>query len=514
MTSKFNFQNKTFRIPFLLFWLSISSIYSLIFTTIEFYDNPFSGVIGFVTLLMQWGIVAFTTSGLFCLIAINRFVFAVMFPLIVTASCILSYYKLTVGISLTPMVIELAVVNDMNTWASVISLNLVVLIILSLIASYYVVRFRFKHVSIKYAWIFLITGIVIILTPTVFIKRANAAVINRMPFSFYYSIKDYCNNRTIINEFRNTFDNTTVSAQTNSPDVVVILGESLRSDHISINGYHRNTFPLLSREAGIVSLPDMYTEEWCTHTSIPRIMTRADSQDPDKAYEEQSFITLFKKAGYRTSWISNQDSNPAYVYFMHEADTLIMGNATKSLYNFGKWLDADLLPAIQETFRDNTQKQLMVIHSIGSHWWYRSHYPDSLAKYKPEIDSRVLSDLTEQQLVNSYDNTIIATDNFIHSIISMLNNRNALLIFISDHGEALGENGNYLHAEDYPDLHNPACFVWYSQSYQKVFPDKISSLQQSASKEWSTDAIFHSVIDGAAIEFDGLNHSQSFFSQH
>ena len=131
------------------------------------------------------------------------------------------------------------------------------------------------------------------------------------------------------------------------PDVVVVIGESLRSDHVPMNGYHRNTMPRLSRDSTLISFAHVFSEPWCTHTSVPRIMTRADSANPDIAYKEQSFITLFKRAGYHTVWLSNQDSNSTYAYFMHEADSLVMGNPAKSMYNFDKWLDVELVPDIQ-----------------------------------------------------------------------------------------------------------------------------------------------------------------------
>ena len=87
------------------------------------------------------------------------------------------------------------------------------------------------------------------------------------------------------------------------------------------------------------------------------------------------------------------------------------------------------------------------------------------------------------------------------------------MVYISDHGEALGENGNYLHADNYPQLHNPACLVWYSSIYKDMYPEKVANLRKSASKRWLTDAIFHSVLDGATIDYEGLQQSQSFFSK-
>ncbi len=238
-----------------------------------------------------------------------------------------------------------------------------------------------------------------------------------------------------------------------------------------------------------------------------------DTVNPDYAYEAQSFITLFKKAGFKTAWLSNQDQCGTYVYFMHEADTLVMANSSTSLYSFNKWLDSDLLPVIDNYLSSSAEPlKLAVIHSIGSHWWYKSHYNDAEAVFKPEIDSRIVSELTREQMVNSYDNTIIATDNFISELINKVRGTNAVILFISDHGEALGEDGHYLHAEFYEHVDNPASFVWYSDIYAKKNPDKIRALKVNATKGWETTDMFHTALDAAGISTSVLDKKSSLFS--
>ena len=87
--------------------------------------------------------------------------------------------------------------------------------------------------------------------------------------------------------------------------------------------------PLLSQDTAVVALPNITTVPFHTFRSVPHIMTRADSVNTEAAFTEQSFITLFKKAGYSTAWLSNQDMLSSYAYFMHEADSLLYGNAVK-----------------------------------------------------------------------------------------------------------------------------------------------------------------------------------------
>ncbi|MDE6488065.1 MAG: sulfatase-like hydrolase/transferase, partial [Paramuribaculum sp.] len=198
--------------------------------------------------------------------------------------------------------------------------------------------------------------------------------------------------------------------------------------------------------------------------------------------------------------------------FMHEADTLVRCNAARSLYAYDKWLDTDLLPALDDFLSGGNGRKMAVLHTIGSHWWYRSHYPDSLAIYRPEINSRIVSELTREQMVNSYDNTIIATDSFLSQLVGRLRGLNSVLIFISDHGEALGEEGNYLHGDDYEQLHPTACFVWYSSEYARRYPEKTAALRNNAGRSLLTDVMFHSVLDAASISTPALDRSQSIFT--
>ncbi|MCM1348887.1 MAG: phosphoethanolamine transferase [Firmicutes bacterium] len=497
-----------------IFWLLLSVSYVLLFTTIEFLGSPVAGLAGWISIAGQWLVVGTATAALIGLLMFSRLVFLIASPLLLTASVVAAYYKITMGVSVTATTVELAAVNDFATWGSVISPLLIVLTILSLAAGCYMGYFRLMRVAyFTPPWLWLCGFLLILLIPTMLIPRLKAPIAARIPFSFYYAVKDYKANCRAVSEQRNTFATTPATAAAKAPTVVFVIGESLRPDHLQLNGYHRATTPRLSADTAVVSLPKMFTGPCYTHVSVPRIMTRADSLNPDRAYTEQSFITLFDKAGYRTAWLSNQDAVNTYAYFMHEADTLVQQGGTRSLYDYSKWLDADLLPALDNLLEKGTEPKLAVMHTIGSHWWYPAHYPDSLARFRPEVDSRIVSELSQEQMINSYDNTILATDSFLADVIDRLRCRNALLIYISDHGEALGENGHYLHGADYPQLHTTACLVWYSAEFARLYPQKVKALKENAGRAWTTDAMFHTALHGASITTPVVNPQLSLFNQ-
>lgn len=502
-------------ISFTVWWLIFSALYCSCFTTIEFLNTPVTGFSGFLVLVSQFAAVVVATSALLGILTINRYAAIVTIPIILLLSAIYGYYRLTLGISLTPMMIEIAMMNDFKTWATVIDPYIIVLAAFVLIISgiLTVTRFRYvKSVGKKTGFLLSASFLIIIICSTAIATPLKNCILNRIPFSFYEVGRQYLLTRNEILEHRDAFVDTPASPSDDPPDVIVILGESLRSDHLALNGYHRATTPRLSKENNIISFSDFYSDETFTHRSIPRIMTRADSLNPARGYSEPSFITIFNKAGYRSYWLSNQDNAPSYAYFIHEADTAVYSAAARSLCDYSEWYDSDLLPDIKNFLSEKNEPKLILVHTIGSHWWYKSHYSASEAHFRPEAESRVLAELDKERIINSYDNTVVATDAFLYEIINMIRDRNVILIYVSDHGESLGENGNFLHKGDGEELHQAACIVWWSEEYEQKNPDKIEVLRRSSEKEANTDAIFHTVIDAATISTPVMNRDFSLFS--
>lgn len=507
-----NLANKARRHSFILFWLTLSLLYALLFVGIEFSGSPVNSLAGFIILSAQWLMVSVFASMVIGLLAINRWIFTLSFPLLMIASAVTAYFRLTMGLSLTPMLIELTVVNDWPTRLSVLSLPLFVALIVILAVALIIVKIRFDRVEkprhpLLWTALFAIVAVV----PLKVFTRFREPVSARVPYSFYASFVGWLDNRQAVADHRTTYNDTPVSCPDDAPDVVFVIGESLRPDHLQLNGYHRPTTPLLAADSAVISFPFVTTDWVYTHVSVPRIMTRKDPDGILSAYKSQSFITLMNRLGYDSAWLSNQDEVMTYAYFMHEADTLVQCNTGHTLYGFDKWYDSDLLPHFDNFLGQSSERKLVVLHTIGSHWWYPSHYPDSLARFRPEVDSRIVSELSRQQIINSYDNTILATDIFLSELIKRLRDRNAVLIYISDHGEALGEDGHYLHAADYPQLHSTACLVWTSPEYAGRFPLKVAALKENSRRHFTIESMFHSLLDAASVTTPVLDHSKSLF---
>ena len=142
----------------LLFVMAITIAYALVFTLSEFADSPYSSLNDFLELAFQWTAIAVGTFGLLYLLSINKYVFAMTFPLLVTFSTFLAYFRYTVNATLTPMTIELALVNDLRTNMQVMSWQLIVLMLLSLLVSIAIVWFRWKKINFSRPFLHLIVA--------------------------------------------------------------------------------------------------------------------------------------------------------------------------------------------------------------------------------------------------------------------------------------------------------------------------------------------------------------------
>jgi glucan phosphoethanolaminetransferase (alkaline phosphatase superfamily) len=188
-------------------------------------------------------------------------------------------------------------------------------------------------------------------------------------------------------------------------------------------------------------------------------------------------------------------------------------NAAKSAYVFDSWYDETMIPIMDSLLlRNHDARQLVVLHSIGSHWYYNLHVPPKWQIFQPLTTNRIITNNEKEQVINSYDNTVVYLDVLLDSLIASLEHRNAVLLYISDHGEALGDNGEWLHAGYAEPLHNPACVIWYSDRYAQLFPEKIQALQANRYKRYRTDFFYHSVLSAVGIKAEGNYSALDIFS--
>lgn len=305
--------------------------------------------------------------------------------------------------------------------------------------------------------------------------------------------------------------------------VVMVIGESSRYDRWGLNGYARETTPLLQRESNLVSLSDVVTAVSATRLSVPILVSRKPARQSLQAgFAEKSFLSAFREAGFKTYWLSNQMSfgkfdTPISV-FAKEADVTqflnLGGLSDRSSH------DDILLAPLRSALADAAPKKLIVLHTLGNHWNYSHRHPKEFDRWQPSlfgIDKPPHTDLKlKRQINNSYDNSILYADWFLAQVIGALkeSGRIATMMYVADHGQTLYDGSCRLafhgHNTQF-EFHVPA-LVWYSDQYRLAQPDKVEQLWRNRDARLTTENVFHSLVDMAGIRYNGEQLEWSFFS--
>ncbi len=496
-------------VRYLTFVAVISIIATLIFDSVDFFDNPVNGLKGYLEIGAFCCVVCVANFFLIAAMASYKWLFASLFPIFSFIGAALAYFRMSSSAVITPMLIDVVLNHDTHEGLELITWSLILFVGVAVLFSAFAVWYRFHHINIDYSWAYFLAGVILMLCYLNCYSRVSIGCRNRYPYSACVAVSEYVKEYKFHDARVSPFTPSDKVERTDSLTIVLVLGEALRADHLSINGYVRNTTPRLSAEENLISFSDIYSEYTHTNRSLPHILTRADSVTEELAFSETSFIPAFSDNGFKTIWISNQELANTYVDFIQECDTSIYAHPEKSPYVYSDFYDLDMLPYISERLAEQNPRDLIILHTIGSHWYYNLHCPDSLVIFKPLTDNRNVKFNTLEQVVNSYDNTILATDCFLFKVIDELRDINSVLIFLSDHGEALGEEGFYLHANDAESVRHPACFIWMSEIYKSKQPEKFAKASENAGKHYRTDFLFPSILDIADIKDSAIDSTLS-----
>ena len=297
--------------------------------------------------------------------------------------------------------------------------------------------------------------------------------------------------------------------QDSKPRVLVYLvGETARENNFSLYGYEKKTNPMLESK-DIIVFKNVTSCGTATTVSLPCMFshqTRKDFKLSDAAYT-QNVLDIAKLAGYDVYWKDNDDGCKDVCNRVENVDAK---EGNKQPFCFGRYCQDDiLLDGLQERLSNITKDTVIVLHMMGSHGpTYFKRYPKDFDRFKPSCDSADLKDCTQEQIVNTYNNTILYTDYVVSSVIDMLKEFPDLasaVLYVSDHGESLGENNIYLHGLPYAiapkEQKSIPMLIWLSDEIKKDLDLNIEKIKENAElKEHSHDNLFHSILHLLSIE--------------
>ncbi len=330
---------------------------------------------------------------------------------------------------------------------------------------------------------------------------------NLYPVNVAYNVSLAARHQKLVAEHDSLTSGFRFDAKDNHPDsvsevYVLVIGETSRADHWGLNGYGRETTPLLKKRSNLYSFRKAMSESNTTHKSVPLMLSHLDSHTfGDSIYMVRSIITAFREAGYNTVFISSQKPNKSFIqFFGEEADRAIYVNQR------GDESDLVLVPELKRTLSDKNHRQLVVIHSYGSHFNYRDRYPRDMARFLPD-DYLEAGFSVRENLVNAYDNSILLTDKLLDGVIEVLDESGydrAAMIYTSDHGEDIYDDSRklFLHSSPCPSFHQlyVPFIVWFSGPMVKDLPDVARVLKTNTEKRVdSSVSLFDTAMDLAGI---------------
>lgn len=281
--------------------------------------------------------------------------------------------------------------------------------------------------------------------------------------------------------------------------VVLVIGESARRDHFQLYGYGRPTNPVLS---AMDDLTCYKANSSATYTTAG-VKAILDHKEDSKLYE--ILPNYLYRAGVDVLWnASNWGQSPLHIEHYHNAPE----QARTYGYPNEDW-DEVLLGGVSEFISGSpADKVLVVLHTSTSHGpSYNKRYPPQFEVFTPICETVEMSKCPQDQLINSYDNTIVYTDWLLGEVISMLKGiegRRCAMIYVSDHGESLGENGLYMHGV--PIAMAPA------EQYEIPFIVWTSDHTPTKPLDLATQYhVFHSVMDFLQMQSPVYNEDMSIF---
>ncbi|MFQ3307702.1 MAG: lipid A ethanolaminephosphotransferase [Candidatus Midichloriaceae bacterium] len=301
---------------------------------------------------------------------------------------------------------------------------------------------------------------------------------------------------------------------------VLVIGETARAQNFSLNGYERQTNPILEKK-DVISYGNTFSCGTSTATSLPCIFSSLGRDDISKSklkYND-NLLNLVQKSGFKTIWIDNNSGckkSCDSAEYIDTKDYVNKNSITSEVY------DINMLDLLEKHVKKHVGNEdlFVVLHQKGSHGpEYYKRVPKEFYKFTPICKTAELQNCSVQSLVNSYDNTILYTDFFLGKLIDLLkkhDDTDTALVYVSDHGESLGESNIYLHGMPYmiapkEQKHVPM-LMWFSQNYINDFDINTKCLKKHSKEEFSHDNLFYTILDMLDIKTKALKENMSILS--
>lgn len=306
------------------------------------------------------------------------------------------------------------------------------------------------------------------------------------------------------------------------PYVVYILGETTTRNHMGIYGYHLQTTPYLSsleKTGDLVKFTDVISPNGHTIKVLEKLFTFYRQGAKGKWYEYTDLFSILNQAGYYTTWLSNQESSGIYGnhgrFYAERCKSNSFVCVRDSKSDFTKSCDEHLLPLLDQTLKQTKPKSFIVLHLMGTHMEYENRYPKTFKAFSINVEQGENNKIKETKA--AYDTAVRYNDSIVNAIINRFKDKNALIIYTSDHGEDVMEINKRIAEHGDIDINNQKVeipmLVYMSKTFQENYPYITNRIRLSAHHPFMTDDMIHSILDLMEIQTKEYRPSLSIFNK-
>ncbi|AQW85282.1 phosphoethanolamine transferase [Campylobacter pinnipediorum subsp. caledonicus] len=503
--------------------ITLVSIFFVIFYNTTFLKNvvevyKFSGIDLFYLFMAAFTLTSFLI--VFFTLLSSRYTTKPILIITLFVSSFSAYFIDTYHIVIDTQMIQNIVQTNLNESFDLFSLKLLLYVVfLGFLPSCFVYKVDIEYMAFKkelflkfkFLGIFFILTVVIVLIfsrfYTSFFREHKPLRYSINPVYWIYSTGKYVSN--LINSadvvVKPIAEDVKINKIQNQVPklVIVVVGEAARADRFSLNGYTKNTNPLLSKE-DVYNFSNAFSCGTSTAYSVPCMFSvyNRDDYSQKKANSTENVLDILLRTNeVNILWRDNNSDSKGVAIRTNYEDYKTPKNNT--ICEGSECRDEGMLVGLDKFIDKNKNKDiLIVLHQMGNHGpAYYKRYPKSFEVFKPVCLTNQFEKCTQEEINNAYDNAILYTDYFLSKVIKFLKSYSSTydtaMLYASDHGESLGENGIYLHGLPYfmaPENQKHIGFMmWFGDSYLNKYIDK-EKLISYTKNEVSHNNFFHTIL--------------------
>ncbi|HYN54052.1 MAG TPA: phosphoethanolamine transferase CptA [Methylotenera sp.] len=306
--------------------------------------------------------------------------------------------------------------------------------------------------------------------------------------------------------------------------LVLVIGESTNRQRMSLYGYDRKTTPNLDNlKNELLTFTNVVSPRPYTIEVLQEVLTFADQSNPDLYMTQPSIMNMMKQAGYKTYWITNQQTmtkrNTMLTSFSKQTDEQYYLNNNRS--QNAKQYDNAVFEPFKEVLKQPAPRKFIIVHLLGTHMNYKYRYPDDYAKFTDRQGVPPWVQNGQLDFYNSYDNAVLYNDYVVSTLIKTLSDtkNKSLLLYLSDHGEEVydTEGINFKGRNEVaplPSMYTVPFIVWASPLWKNTHTQEyLQNLKTTLHRPYGSENLIHTWADLAGLHFDEFDASKSIVSQ-